>query len=68
MIPSKKKKVHQKVHHYTLSTTQYFIPVSFACGKQAGNYLLGGVRSRAPAALSEIRSGLFLRLPCYRSA
>jgi len=22
MIPSKKKKVHQRVHHYTLSTTQ----------------------------------------------
>ena len=22
MIPSKKKKVHQRVHHYTLSTTE----------------------------------------------
>gem|GEM_PF-4913130 len=22
MIPSKKKKIHQRVHHYTLSTTQ----------------------------------------------
>jgi len=24
MIPSKKKKVHQRVHHYTLSTTGFF--------------------------------------------
>jgi len=23
MIPSKKKKVHQRVHHYTLSTTDF---------------------------------------------
>jgi|GEM_PF-627736 len=23
MIPSKKKKVHQRVHHYTLSTTKF---------------------------------------------
>gem|GEM_PF-627789 len=28
MIPSKKKKVHQRVHHYTLSTTKYCMNVS----------------------------------------
>gem|GEM_PF-2864919 len=24
MIPSKKKKLHKRVHHYTLSTTEIF--------------------------------------------
>jgi len=27
MIPSKKKKVHQRVHHYTLSTTEQVFSV-----------------------------------------
>gem|GEM_PF-3938918 len=30
MIPSKKKKVHQRVHHYTLSTTLFFRRAFFA--------------------------------------
>gem|GEM_PF-1436912 len=36
MIPSKKKKVHQRVHHYTLSTTwkTYHYPKNLQAEKE----------------------------------
>ena len=54
MIPSKKKKVHQRVHHYTLSTT-FSLTSSFRQGLPES---VGTMDSRNDGGLLDIGSSV----------